>query len=45
MQSIQKNYYLLSASNDNCQSFFVMNGYYYVPVEKHVTSDKNPNKT
>ena len=25
--------------------FFVMNGYYYVLVEKHVTSDDNPNKT
>lgn len=24
---------------------FVMNGYYYVLVEKHVTSDDNPNKT
>ena len=25
--------------------FFVMNGYYYVLVEKHVKSDKNLNKT
>ena len=25
--------------------FFVTNGYYYVLVEKHVTSDDNPNKT